>query len=100
MVPGLMSPTELQKLREVFALSKQAAQRYSSEIEPEMTLGMLYQIALNLYSENLKKSIALFALIDEILRRNHVAVSDLTINRRETQLQLSQDLSKMTEVGT
>ncbi len=100
MAPGLMSPTELQQLREVFALSKQAAQRYSSEIEPEMTLGMLYQIALNLYSENLKKSIALFALIDEILKRNHVAVSDLTINRRETQLQLSQDLSKMTEVGT
>lgn len=99
-VPGLMNPTEITLLRNIFALSKSAAERYSMEIEPEMTLGMLYQIALNLYTENLKKAIALFGLIDDILRRNHIATADLTINRGEMQLQLSRNLSIMTEAGS
>lgn len=78
-VPGLMSLPEREKLKNILAFSGKALATYCDVIEPQLTLGMLYQIAMRLYKENLQKSIALMNLIDVVLKREHVAVPDLTV---------------------
>ena len=83
-------------LQEIFALPAAAAERYRTEIEPELTIGMLLEIAMKLYTENLQKSIVLLALIDDVYKRNKIAVADLSVERGMRMAALQQTVSQLT----
>lgn len=82
-IPGLMMPQELKILKDTLGFKGKSLDTYINTIEPQLTLGMLYEIAMRLYTDNLKKSLILLNLIDEVLRREHISVADLSI--RESQ---------------
>ena len=96
LLPGMLQERERRMLQEIFALPAAAAERYRTEIEPELTIGMLLEIAMKLYTENLQKSIVLLALIDDVYKRNKIAVADLSVERGMRMAALQQTVSQLT----
>lgn len=98
LLPGMLQERERRMLQEIFALPAAAAERYRTEIEPELTIGMLLEIAMKLYTENMQKSIVLLALIDDVYKRNKIAVADLSVERGMRMAALQQTVSQLTAV--
>lgn len=98
-VPGVMTLSERESLKTVLGFSGKALATYNEMIEPQLTLGMLNQIAMRLYTENLQKSIVLLNMIDTVLRREHVAVPDLTVKTRNSLQYISGAFYQMTQEG-
>lgn len=98
-IPGVMTAFELQKLKGVLGFSGKSLDTYINTIEPQLTLGMLYQIAMRLYTENLHKSLILLNMIDDVLRREHIAVPDLTVKTSKSLQYISGAFYQMTQEG-
>ena len=98
-VPGVMTLSERESLKTVLGFSGKALATYNEMIETQLTLGMLHQIAMRLYTENLQKSIVLLNMIDTVLRREHVAVPDLTVKTRNSLQYISGAFYQMTQEG-
>lgn len=98
-VPGVMTLSERESLKTVLGFSGKALATYNEMIEPQLTLGMLHQIAMRLYTENLQKSIVLLNMIDTVLRREHVAVPDLTVKTSNSLQYISGAFYQMTQEG-
>lgn len=98
-VPGVMTLSERESLKTVLGFSGKALATYNEMIETQLTLGMLHQIAMRLYTENLQKSIVLLNMIDTVLRREHVAVPDLTVKTSNSLQYISGAFYQMTQEG-
>lgn len=96
-VPGVMTFSERENLKSILGFSGRTLDTYISQIEPQLTLGMLHQIAMRLYTENLQKSLVLLNMIDTVLKREHVDVPDLTVKTGESMRYLIGTFSQMTQ---